>query len=91
MGLRSFIESSRRLLKLSAKPSRAEFRLIFKVTALGTLAIGLYSFLIMFVATVLSTVSVRIRVPPELPIYLAAAIVVLAVMVYAYGRRAGWW
>ncbi len=91
MGVRSFTESIRRLLRLSTKPGKSDFWMIFKVCSLGTIAIGLYGFIIEFLSVVLSTLQVRISLPHELPIYLAAAIIVTLIMTYAYGKRVGWW
>ncbi len=91
MSLRGFIESSRRLLRRSTKPSRRDLWMIFKVCVLGTITIGIYAFLVEFMAVLLSGIAVQVTLPPELPLYLAAAVIVALIMIFAYGKRAGWW
>ena len=41
-----FIKESRRVLRVTKKPSKEEFKTIVKVSGLGILAIGLVGFLI---------------------------------------------
>ncbi len=91
MGFRSFVESLRRLLRLSTKPDMSDFWMIFKVCSLGTILVGLYGFIIEFISVTISGLKITLRIPPELPLYLAAAVVVSIIMIYAYGKRAGWW
>jgi len=91
MGLTSFIESAKRLLRLSTKPTRSEVSQTLKIALLGTSILGAYGFLIMFLATVLSGISVKIKLSPNVALYLIAIVVVLLIMIYAYGRRAKWW
>ena len=44
--LKSFFIQSRRVLKITQKPSKEEFQVIVKVSGLGILLIGLVGFLI---------------------------------------------
>ncbi|MBS7610401.1 protein translocase SEC61 complex subunit gamma [Candidatus Bathyarchaeota archaeon] len=53
MGLKTFIESSRRLLKLSRKPGIDEFWLSVKICSVGIAIIGLVGFLIKLIGWVL--------------------------------------
>jgi protein translocase SEC61 complex gamma subunit len=50
MGLRSFLNSCSRLLKLATKPSRSELWLSIKICFLGTLAVGGIGFIILLIA-----------------------------------------
>ncbi len=53
MGLRSFLSSAAKLLKLSKKPSRDELWLSVKICLLGIAAVGAVGFIIKFVSAVL--------------------------------------
>jgi len=44
--LKSFLIESRRVLKITRKPTAEEFKTIVKVTGLGTIIIGLIGYLI---------------------------------------------
>ncbi|MCD6478908.1 MAG: protein translocase SEC61 complex subunit gamma [Candidatus Diapherotrites archaeon] len=46
MGLRDFIESTRRVLTVAKKPDRQEYFLMLKITLLGVIIIGLLGFFI---------------------------------------------
>ncbi|MEA2089750.1 MAG: protein translocase SEC61 complex subunit gamma [Thermoproteota archaeon] len=50
MGLRSFIDSCSRLLKLATKPDRSELWLTLKICFLGVLAVGGVGFIIKLIA-----------------------------------------
>jgi len=54
MGLRSFLGSCARLLKLATKPGRSELWLAIKICSLGTLAIGGIGFIIKLIASILT-------------------------------------
>ncbi len=54
MGLRSFLASCKRLLKLATKPGRSELWLSIKICLLGTLAIGGIGFIIKLIASILT-------------------------------------
>jgi len=54
MGLRSFLRSCARLLKLATKPGRSELWLSIKICFLGTLAIGGIGFIIKLIASILT-------------------------------------
>ena len=54
MGLRSFLTSCKRLLKLATKPGRSELWLSIKICLLGTLAIGGIGFIIKLIASILT-------------------------------------
>jgi len=54
MGLRSFLQSSIRLLKLAVKPGRSELWLSIKICFLGILVLGLIGFVIKLVGSVLT-------------------------------------
>lgn len=53
MGLREFIASSRQLIKTAHKPDSSELKLMIKVCGLGVLIIGIFSFIIKFIAALL--------------------------------------
>ncbi|MEM1515010.1 MAG: protein translocase SEC61 complex subunit gamma [Candidatus Bathyarchaeia archaeon] len=53
MGLRSFIRSSLRLLKLARKPDKDEIWLSIKICFLGILIVGVIGFLIYFLASLI--------------------------------------
>jgi protein transport protein SEC61 subunit gamma-like protein len=46
MGLRDFIESTRRVLIVAKKPDKQEYFLMLKITLLGIIIIGLLGFFI---------------------------------------------
>lgn len=47
---RSFILQSRRVLHVTKKPTREEFKVIVKITGLGMTAIGLLGFVVFIIA-----------------------------------------
>jgi protein translocase SEC61 complex gamma subunit len=54
MGVRSFLQSALRLLKLAVKPGRSELWLSIKICFLGILVLGAVGFVIKLVAGILS-------------------------------------
>lgn len=46
LGLRDFIESSKRVLTVSKKPDREEYLQMLKITALGVIVLGLIGFIV---------------------------------------------
>ena len=44
--LKSFFLQNKRVLKITRKPNKEEFKVIFKISGLGTLAIGFIGFVI---------------------------------------------
>ncbi len=54
MGLRSFLGSCARLLKLATKPGKSELWLSIKICFLGTFAIGGIGFIIKLIASILT-------------------------------------
>ncbi|OVE75075.1 protein translocase SEC61 complex subunit gamma [archaeon D22] len=52
MGLKEFIQESKRVLRVTKKPTKEEYKTIVKVSGLGILAIGFIGFLITFVKQV---------------------------------------
>jgi len=53
MGLRSFLKSGSRLLRLAKKPSRSELWLSIKICFLGVAAIGGVGFIILLISMAL--------------------------------------
>jgi len=53
LGLRSFLSSAAKLLKLAKKPSRDEIWLSVKICLLGVVAVGAVGFIIKFVSAAL--------------------------------------
>ncbi|MBX5326971.1 protein translocase SEC61 complex subunit gamma [Candidatus Bathyarchaeota archaeon A05DMB-4] len=53
MGLRSFLSSARRLLRLATKPGRSELWLSIKICFLGIALIGVIGFVIKLISTAL--------------------------------------
>ena len=53
MGLRSFLNSCSRLLRLAKKPSRSELWLSVKISFLGVVAIGGVGFIILLISMAL--------------------------------------
>lgn len=49
--LKSFIKESLRILKITKKPSKEEFKVIVKISGLGIILIGLIGFLITIIWT----------------------------------------
>ncbi|MCS7365312.1 MAG: protein translocase SEC61 complex subunit gamma [archaeon GB-1867-035] len=49
----NFIASVKRILRLSRKPSMNEFWFSLKICLLGLLILGVYSFIIQFMSTIL--------------------------------------
>ena len=54
MGLRSFLQSSSRLLKLAVKPGRTELWLSIKICVLGIVVLGIIGYVIKLIAGILS-------------------------------------
>jgi protein translocase SEC61 complex gamma subunit len=54
MGLRSFLQSASRMLKLAVKPGRSELWLSIKICFLGILVLGVVGFVIKLVAGILA-------------------------------------
>lgn len=52
MGLKSFLKSSARLLRLAKKPGRTELWLSVKICFLGVFAVGAVAFLIKLIASI---------------------------------------
>lgn len=57
MGLRSFLQSCTRLLRLAKKPGRSELWLSIRICLLGILVIGVIGFIIKFIAAALTQFS----------------------------------
>ncbi|RLE50080.1 MAG: protein translocase SEC61 complex subunit gamma [Candidatus Methanomethylicota archaeon] len=51
--LSNFMESIRRIVRLSRKPSKEEFWLSLKICLLGLLILGSYAFIIQLMSTVI--------------------------------------
>lgn len=51
MSLKSFVNECARVLKVTKKPSKQEYKAIVKVSGLGILLIGLLGFVIQLVST----------------------------------------
>lgn len=58
LGLKSFLQSTSRLLKMSRKPTKKEFWLSLKITFLGTILIGGIGFVIKFISSMIQGISV---------------------------------
>jgi protein translocase SEC61 complex gamma subunit len=54
MGVRSFLSSARRLLRLATKPGRSELWLSIKICFLGTALVGIIGFIIKLIATTIT-------------------------------------
>lgn len=54
MGISDFIRESRRILKLATKPSRKELWMSSKVSLLAMVIVGMLSFIIQYLMTVLT-------------------------------------
>lgn len=52
MGLKDFIKESRRVLRVTKKPTSEEYKTIVKVSGLGILVIGLLGFFITLIKQV---------------------------------------
>ncbi len=50
---KSFVKESMRILKITKKPTRQEFKVIVKVSGLGIVIIGLIGFLIHIIAQII--------------------------------------
>ena len=73
------------------KPERREFLLTLWIVFIQTILIGAYGYILEFLAITLSGLRITITLPPEAPLYMLAIAIVIAIMTYAYGKRAGWW
>jgi protein transport protein SEC61 subunit gamma-like protein len=54
MGLRNVIERIRRILLVSSKPDKAEYKQSLKITGLGFVVIGVVGFVIFLIAQLLN-------------------------------------
>ncbi|MCK5150533.1 MAG: protein translocase SEC61 complex subunit gamma [Candidatus Thorarchaeota archaeon] len=55
MGLGNFIRDSRRILKLATKPARGELWMSTKVSLLAMFAVGMLSFIIQILMTLITS------------------------------------
>jgi protein translocase SEC61 complex gamma subunit len=55
MGISGFIKESRRILKLATKPARGELWMSTKVSVLAMFAVGMLSFIIQIVMTLITS------------------------------------
>ncbi len=55
MGISEFIKDSKRILKLATKPSRKELWMSTKVSILAMFLVGMLSFVIQYMMTVLTS------------------------------------
>ena len=55
MGISGFIKESRRILKLATKPARGELWMSTKVSLLAMFAVGMLSFIIQIVMTLITS------------------------------------
>ncbi|MEM4699963.1 MAG: protein translocase SEC61 complex subunit gamma [Candidatus Nezhaarchaeales archaeon] len=53
--LREFVDDVVRVLRVARKPSRSEYLLLLRISVLGLAAIGLYGFLLLYLATIIAT------------------------------------
>ncbi len=53
MGIKEFLDSTRRILVISKKPEGAEYAQMAKVTGLGIIIIGLIGFVILLIFALL--------------------------------------
>jgi protein translocase SEC61 complex gamma subunit len=54
MGLRNFIEDVVRVIRVTRKPTRSEYWLLLRVSLIGLAALGLYGFLVLYLAYVIA-------------------------------------
>jgi protein translocase SEC61 complex gamma subunit len=54
LGIGDFIRESRRILKLATKPARKELWLSIRITILGMILVGMVSYIIQIVMTVVT-------------------------------------
>ncbi|UCE10823.1 MAG: protein translocase SEC61 complex subunit gamma [Candidatus Thorarchaeota archaeon] len=55
MGISQFIKESRRILRLATKPSRTELWMSTRVSLLAMVAVGMLSFIIQYLMTVITS------------------------------------
>jgi len=84
VGIRSFMKSVMRILKVSRKPSKATFMNSLKITLLGLLILGSVGFAFQITAMVFSFV--RIVIPKIVIMYALVIIAVIVLAVVAYMR-----
>jgi protein translocase SEC61 complex gamma subunit len=53
MGLRSFLSSARRLMKLAKKPGRDELWISIRICALGVIVIGVIGYIIKIISSLM--------------------------------------
>lgn len=88
MGLRSFIRTAKRVLKVTRKPTRGSFKISLRVCFVTTALLGIIGFIIQFVSSILQT----LRVPPiprETILYILIFALVITLAIMAYRRRKG--
>ncbi len=90
MGLKTFMKSIVRIVRVSKKPSRRDLALSLKVSSLGTLILGTLGFTIQLVASSLHLIKF-----PALPRFQLLNVIVVVIVIIlaalAYGKKAGWW
>ncbi len=53
MGFKDFVRECIRVVKVTKKPTKEEFKTIVKVTGIGMLAIGFIGFVILFIKQII--------------------------------------
>jgi len=86
MGLRSFIKSTLRVLKITRKPTRTSFRLSLRMCFIATVILGLIGFSIQFIASILQMLRPP-TLPREITLYILIAFIVVILAILAYRRR----
>ncbi|MFX0046940.1 MAG: protein translocase SEC61 complex subunit gamma [Candidatus Hermodarchaeota archaeon] len=51
-----FLQNSRRIIKIANKPNRKDYLLVFKICAIGILILGVLSYVIQLIWTLLNSV-----------------------------------
>jgi len=54
MGLRSFVEDVLRVIRVTRKPTRSEYWLLLRISIIGLTVLGLYGFLVLYLARVIA-------------------------------------
>ena len=90
VSLRDLYRAVVNIVKLAVKPDWSEFSMLLRIVALGVSVVGIYGFIIQLLALGFYSIPLT-NIPQNIIIGGIAAMLGIAVFIYFYGGRRGWW
>jgi len=88
--LKGLYRSVVNIVRLAVKPDWSEFSMLLKIVALGVSIVGIYGFIIQLLALGFYSIPLK-NVPQGVVVGGVGAMLGVAVFIYFYGSRRGWW